>query len=281
MTPLVSAVVLNYRTGRVTWKCVDALRRQTIADRMEILVVDNHSGDDSIGYLRNRTRMSGKSTAGTGPIIRVLESPYNVGYGQGNALGIAHARGTYLLIINPDNELEPRGMEQMIASMERDPTIGILAPKLIEEDGRTRASSRSFPTPWDVFIKRTFLRHLFPERMDRYLRQAEDTTGMRDVDWVAGACLLLRRDFYEQLGGFDPRFFLFFEDTDLCRRCWKAGKRVVYDPRVQATDRRHRLSEGGFFAIFTKKTVRIHLASALKYFWKWSTATSVGAKTAY
>jgi GT2 family glycosyltransferase len=103
----------------------------------------------------------------------------------------------------------------------------------------------------------------------KYLQADADPDGVRDVDWVVGACLLLRRSFYEELGGFDPRFFLFFEDIDLCRRCWLAGKRVVYFPRAVATDRKRRLSEGGVFRLLTKKTGRIHVMSALRYFRKW------------
>ncbi len=257
----ISAIVLNYKTPFLTWNCVEALCAQTIADQMEIIVVDNHSCDDSIGFLRNRAR--GKAN------VRVIESARNGGYGQGNSLGVRHARGQYILIINPDNELEPAGLESMVRAMERDPAIGILAAQLVQEDGTVRDSYRTFPTLTDLFIKRTRLRHVFKTRMRRYLQHHEDRHAVRDVDWVAGACMLMRRSLFGELGGFDPRFFLFFEDTDLCRRCWAAGRRVVYYPQARATDRKHRLSEGGFLSFFLKPTMMIHLWSALKYFWKW------------
>ncbi len=258
---LVSAIVLNYKTPFLTWNCTEALRRQTMADRLEILIVDNHSRDESVGFLRNRAR--GK------PEVRVIESARNNGYGQGNTLGVRHAQGRYVLVINPDNELEPAGLERMVAAMEADPSIGILAPQLVQEDGSIRDSYRTFPTVSDLFIKRTRLRHVFRGRMRRYLQHTANPHAVREVDWVAGACLLLRREFFGELGGFDPRFFLFFEDTDLCRRCWQTGKRVVYFPQAKATDRKHRLSEGGFVAFFLKPTIRIHFVSAVRYFWKW------------
>lgn len=264
LRPTVSAIVLNYKTPKDAVRCVRALLRQTIVDRMEILVVDNHSQDDSIGVIRVTFRSE--------PRVRILETPRNIGYGKGNGLAIRQAEGTFLFIINPDNELEPDGLQKMVGAMEADPSIGILGPRLLQEDGTIRDSFRTFPTPTDIFIKRTFLRRFFPERMRRYLQHSEDPLSVRDVHWLAGACLLIRRDFYEQLGGFDPRFFLFFEDTDLCRRCWATGKKVVYFPLAAATDRKHRLSQGGFLSIFTKKTVRIHLVSAAKYFWKWRDA---------
>ncbi|MBI1812529.1 glycosyltransferase family 2 protein [Candidatus Peregrinibacteria bacterium] len=280
MNPIVSCIVLNYRTPRETHRCVNALLAQTINAppsplggegwNLEILIVDNHSDDESIQWLRN-SFCPPSSRGGGGRGVAVLETPCNLGYGQGNDFGIHRARGKYILIINPDNELEPRGLETMIAAMEADASIGILAPQLVHEDGTIRDSYRTFPTPTDIFIKRSrFLRSLFPHRMRRYLQHAEDPHTIRDVDWIAGACLLMRRDFYHSIGGFDPRFFLFFEDTDLCRRVWTAGKRVIYFPAVHATDRKHRLSEGGILSILTKRATRIHLWSAARYFWKWS-----------
>jgi len=261
MHPLLSAVVLNFGTPKETAQCVRGLLQQTIADRMEILIIDNHSDDESIQWIRNSFRGE--------PRVRILETAKNLGYGQGNEKAIRQAQGTYLLIINPDNELEPTGAETLIQTMEADPSIGLLAPKLVHEDGTIRESVRAFPTITDVFIKRTALRHLFKKRMDWYLQHGQDPAVMRDVDWIAGACFLMPRDLYTQIDGFDPRFFLFFEDTDLCRRIGKAGKRVVYFPRVTAKDRKHRLSQGGILTLFTKWTVRTHLKSALLYFWKW------------
>ncbi|NOS67876.1 MAG: glycosyltransferase family 2 protein [Candidatus Peribacteraceae bacterium] len=261
----VSAIILNYRTGRDAWKCADVLLHQTIADRMEIFIVDNHSDDDSIGYIRNRIRFSA-------PKIHIIETPANLGFGHGYNLGFKLAHGKYILINNPAKLLAPDAVEKMVRAMEADPGIGILAPKLVYDDGTVRDSYRSFPRLLDVFIKRTSLRSVFTSRMRRYLQTDRNPAVTGETDWVAGGCLMIRRDLCEQLGGFDERFFLFFEDTDLCRRCWEAGKKVVYFPDAWGTDRKSRLSEGGVLSLFTKKTARIHLMSAMKYFWKWRRA---------
>jgi len=259
--PLISAIVLTTWTAQDAVKCVQALLRQTIADELEILVIDNHSEDDSIGTLRARF--------GTHPQVRLLESNRNRGYGGGNNYAAGYARGEYVLIINPDNELEPEGLERMVQLLRADSSIGILAPKLQFPDGSVRDCARSFPSFFDVLIKRTFLHHFFPGRMRRYLQTDVPDAPLRDVDWVVGACLFFRRDFFSALGGFDERFFLFFEDMDLCRRIHLAGKRVVYASSIRAQDRKQRLSGGGFASLFFKRTGRIHIASALKYFWKW------------
>ncbi len=259
--PLLSALVLNYRSPAETIRCVNALLSQTIADQMEIIVIDNHSADDSIGRIRNHF--------GTNPRVRIVETRRNIGYGKGNNEGERFASGSYILVINPDNELEPAGAEKMIEAMNADESIGLLGPKLVYPDGTTRDAQRTFPTVIDIFIKRTLLRHFFRDRMDTYLQKKHDANKARDVDWVAGACFLVRRSDFEALGLFDPRYFLFFEDTDLCRRVWAAGKRVVYLPLVHATDRKNRLSDGGLLAMLTRWTMREHLRSAVKYFWKW------------
>ncbi len=271
-TPLVSAIILNYRTGREAWKCAEGLLGQSIAEKMEVLIVDNHSQDDSIGYLRNRLRREAERGVLDVTRVRILEAPRNVGFGAGYNLGFRHARGTFFLVNNPAKILRPDAVEKMVAAMEEDTGIGILAPKLIYDDGTFRDSYRSFPTFFDVIIKRTSLRSVFPGRMRRYLQWDRNPDLAGDTDWVVGGCFLMRASLCRELGGFDDRFFLFFEDTDLCRRARALGKRVVYFPAAQGTDRKQRLSEGGVMALFTKRTARIHLVSALKYFWKWRRA---------
>lgn len=260
--PLVTAIILNYRSPRDTWRCAESLLQQTIADRTEIIIVDNASGEESVPWLRNRI-------ASTQAPVQLIESAHNRGYGQGNELGVQHAHGEYLLIINPDNRLEPTGLEQLIDLLKAHSDVGIVSPKLIHEDGTVRSSTRAFPHWSDLVIKRAGLGNLFRKKMDHYLQEHDAATEPHDVDWVAGACFVLKTALYKELHGFDPRFFLFFEDTDLCRRCWQMGKRVWYVPGVIAHDRKRRLSEGGILSIFTKRIVRIHLMSAIRYFWKW------------
>lgn len=259
---MLSAIVLNYREPKLTFACVQALLVQETEEELEILIIDNHSKDDSIGWLRNCFQDT-KS-------IRFLETPKNTGYGKGNNLGIRHAHGTYILIINPDTVPEPGALQSMIDRMKSDPSIGILGPKLIyRENGETRDSCRHFPRMSDVLIKRSILRHIFPKRLAHYRMLDADLSKEQDVDWIAGACLLLRRSLLEDIGAFDPRFFMFFEDSDLCRRCRRAGKRVVYFPKAVAMDRKIRLSEGGPLRFLFSRTGRSHLLSAIRYFWKW------------
>lgn len=260
MSHRISAVILNYRTPREAVRCVRAMRRQTVRPA-EIFVVDNRSEDESVGYMRNALREL--------PDVRIVENRTNAGFAQGNNLAFSMATGDIVLVTNPDNELSPDAIERMLAVLDAEPDVGLVAPKLIHEDGTIRPSARRFPHLLDVIAKRTALQRLLPQRVARYLQEECDPDVRRDVDWVVGACLLVRRTVLDALGGFDPRFFLFFEDMDFCRRCWNAGWRVVYLPSAVAADRKRRLSDGSVFSMLTRRVGRAHIKSALQYFWKW------------
>jgi N-acetylglucosaminyl-diphospho-decaprenol L-rhamnosyltransferase len=200
------------------------------------------------------------------PLVRIVEMPDNVGYGRANTYAASLALGEYLFIINPDNTLQRDTLERMVSILQQDPSIGILAPQLQYSTGGIRPSARPFPTLLELMTKRLFP-SFWMQQYQRFLHQMKGDCV--DVDWLAGTCILLPRLLFVSLGGFDARFFLFFEDIDLCRRIHYAQKRVVYCRSIIAFDQPERLSGGSLFSVFLKKTTRIHLMSAVRYFWKW------------
>lgn len=235
---------------------------------MEILAVDNHSDDESIGFMR--AHLNGL------PNVTIVETRDNLGYGRGNNAASRQANGEYILIINPDNVLPKDGVERMLSFLQSHPDTGIVGPALVYPDGAVRPSARPFPKLSDLLRKR-----LFPKQWQK--KYDEDMAAMQkkdaaDVDWMVGACLLLSADLYKELGGFDQRYFLFFEDIDLCRRIKRKGLKVVYLPSVRVLDRRGRLSGSSIFSLVTRKTTRIHFVSALQYFWKWAWMSAEPAK---
>ena len=259
-------MVLNYRNPRATVRCVAALQEQTIADTMEILVIDNHSSDDSIGILRNRLAQFSN--------VRIIETSHNDGFGSGYNRGAHYARGEYLFCNNPDKLPEPSALQTLVEHLQADPSIGITAPKILHEDGTQRLSIRRFPHIRDIVSRRSIVGTFFPLYLERYLMKDADPDVAQEVDWVIGGCFAIRTDFFRRLQGFDERFFLFFEDTDLCRRCHDAGKKVVYLPEARVFDKKNRLSGERFYDLFFKKTGRTHVFSAMKYFWKWKGRTA-------
>lgn len=258
MRPTISTIVLNYRTPFDTVKCVHALLDQTVADQLEILIVDNHSEDESIGTVRARFKNH--------PKIRFIESSGNCGYGRGNNLASRHAQGEFLLIMNPDNTLPADALEKMLSFIHTHPDCGIVGPALVYPDGSVRPSARHFPGIRDLLSKR-----LHPHEWHaKYRASMPLDAGAIEVDWLVGACLLIPKKVFDELKGFDERFFLFFEDIDICRRVKMKGKKIFYLPSIHVLDRKQRLSEGGLLSPIFKKTTRIHVVSAVKYFYKWS-----------
>ncbi len=258
-SPLVTAIVLNFRSPKDTMRCIEALKDQTIAEKISILVVDNHSDDESIGWFRARLK---SDTA-----IRIIEQRSNTGYGRGNNAALHYVRSEFVLIINPDNTLPSGGIERMLESLQKRTDTGIVGPALVYPNGGIRSSARRFPHILDLCRKR-----LFPEawqkNYEQWLKTIENKNEV-EVDWLVGACLLMRTDLLRSLGGFDPRFFLFFEDIDLCRRVHLLGKKVLYLPNVHVLDRRNRLSGSSVLSLLVRRMTWIHLMSAMKYFWKW------------
>lgn len=228
---------------------------------MEILVIDNHSDDDSIGILRNRL--------GHLPNVRIIETNRNAGFGGGYGYGIRQATGKYILINNPAKILQPNALHLMIERMEKDPHIGIIAPKLVHEDGSVRSSARTFPRLSDVIAKRSLRGKRQTKGVRRYLQSDISPDQERTIDWVIGGCMVIRTDLMHALKGFDPRFFLFFEDIDLCRRVKLAGKSVLYFPQAVAKDRKQRYSDMPLWQLPFKKAGRAHITSAVRYFAKW------------
>ena len=228
---------------------------------MEIFVIDNHSEDDSIGSIRAAMQHE--------PSVRIIETRANDGFGTGYNTGARYARGKYLLINNPDKKLCPDGVERLVRILEHNPTIGMVGPALVHPDGTNRLSIRRHPHPIDILARRSALARVFPRALTRYLMLDTDWTKAQDVDWIVGGCFLIRKELFDRLGGFDERFFLFFEDADLCRRCWRAGYRVHFAPTIRATDRPRRLSGESFWDLLSTPIGRAHLRSAVRYFWKW------------
>lgn len=259
----VSAVMLNYNNKYFPKMCVEAFKRSEVDFEYEFIAVDNDSDDPiSVGYL-NKAAEEG--------LIDLIKSPKNLGFGGGNNLGAKQANGKYILILNPDIFVNEDSVQKMVNYMEQHPDVGILGPKLVYPDGEVQDSCRRKMTFFDLIIKRTFLRKLplLKKRVDKYTMDDFDHTKVREVDLLVGACLLIPRKVYEEIDGFDERYFLFMEDFDLCREIHKKGHKVIYFPNTSVTHNHKRLSGGSIFKLVRRKVFWIHISSAIKYFWKW------------
>lgn len=263
--PKLSVVIVNYNHKYFPKLALEALEKSKTNFSFEVIFVDNASNpdDESVDFLRQAAKEKR---------ITLIESKENVGFGAGNNLAFKKARGEYLFIHNPDITVNEDSLQKLVDYLEKHPEIGLLGPKLVYSNGDVQDSCRRFMTFTDLIIKRTPLRHINPwkKRLRKYLMQDFDHNKTQEVDLITGAAMIGQTDFlWNQLKGFDERYFLFMEDFDLCQRVWQAGKQVVYYPQVEILHYHKRLSDGGFFGQFLKKTFWYHLASSAKYFWRW------------
>lgn len=230
----------------------------------EVIVVDNGSSADKMNALRQQFLDA-----------RWLPFEHNLGFGAALNRAVKEAKGDTVLLANSDLVATPFSIQRLMDFLKTHPKAGIVGPKLMFEsavpieNNQVQDSARSFPSVYELVLHRLGL------KPRQYLLFDQDKTVSFQCDWLVGACLMMRRDLFLKISGFDERFFLFFEDTDLCRRVKEAGYEVWYVPDSVFVHTRRRLSESnipGFFLF--KKAFWIHVASAIKYFYKWSRLSS-------
>lgn len=228
----------------------------------EVLVVDNGSTySDLQGHLQEKF----------GDWVRVLSLGKNVGFGAAQNAAVQQARGDYVLLCNPDVRVREQGVHKLLHFADQLGDFGVIGPQLIHPDGEIQESSRRFPRSSDLLMRRLRFLPVFRKRSDRYLMRDVDLQQALEVDWLVGAALLMKRERFLEMKGFDERFFLFFEDTDLCRRLKEKGYGVWFYPGASFTHPKMRLSDSRWPGMWVfKKTFWIHLASAMKYFRKWA-----------
>jgi hypothetical protein len=258
----VSIIILNYKSAGLVWQCIKTIRLFPPECSHEIIVVDNASGDGVEQAVTSRF-----------PDVRILHASKNGGYAVGNNMGIRASHGKYVLIMNPDITIRPGTVDAMVRHMEASPDVGILGPKLVHPDGTLDVSCYRFPTYGIPVYRRTPLGSVLPagrRAVASYLMEEYDHATTSDVDWLLGAVLMIRRSALDQVGLLDERFFLYFEDTDWCRRFWQAKHRVVYFTGAEMVHYHERLSaQGSWLTSVFRPSTRIHIASCIKYFWKW------------
>jgi N-acetylglucosaminyl-diphospho-decaprenol L-rhamnosyltransferase len=216
----VSAVVVNYNAGVALRDCVASLRAEQVA---EVIVVDNGSRDESRQALRASDSSAVWQSAGE-----------NLGYGRAANLGARSGHGRYLVVCNPDLVVKPGTIANLVAAMDRDPEVAIAGPRIVNADGTLYPSARAFPSLVEA-IGHGLLGLFWPENRfsRRYKLLDWDHGDARAIDWVSGAFFLVRRDAWDAVDGFDPAYFMYMEDVDLCWRVSRAGWRVVYEPSAE------------------------------------------------
>jgi len=256
-----SIVILNYKSKNMVKECLRGIKSVGVDLKYEIIVVDNGSGDGV-----------GKMLQENFPEVKFIASPKNIGFAAGNNLGIRTARGRYVMIMNPDIAVFQGSVETLVKYMDEHQNVGIAGPKLLNPDRTVQHSVYSFPRKMTPVYRRTSLGNIRAGKAEigRYLMSDWDHADARDVDWLLGACLIVRRETLRVVGLFDERYFLYFEDTDWCRRFWEKGWKVSYVPdSIMVHFHRRESAEAHLLQSLFKKTTQAHILSSIKYFLKY------------
>jgi GT2 family glycosyltransferase len=229
--PDVSIVIVSLNTRQYLSRCLAAIPRAADRLRFEVVVVDNGSTDGTQAMLAEAI-----------PQVRLIQSAENLGFGRANNVGAGAGRGRTVLLLNSDCEPQPGSLGKLLAALDQDPSLGGVFCRLLNADGTLQPSvHRAFPTPWTLLGEVFFLsplryaiyRHpsLHPWLLGSTIRAH---SRAHDVAWGGAACMLIRREVFQTLGGFDERFFMYCEDMDLCKRIRDAGYRLRYLPDAAA-----------------------------------------------
>ena len=226
--PEISFIVVSWNTRDLLRACLAGVRREAMGLIHEILVVDNASEDGSADMVAQEF-----------PSVRLLRNRTNRGFGGACYQAIGEARGLHLMLLNPDAEPLDRAPAALVAFLDAHPDVGVVGPLIVngsDEPGLTYGYYPSVATALLPLLRP--LGGLFRGRWDLHAlgvvpASPDPESPARDVDYVSGAALTVRREAVEQVGGFDDRFFLYFEETDLCRRIRLSGRRVVYLPAAR------------------------------------------------
>ena len=224
-SPMISVIVVSYNTRDLLLDCLRTLYACTEAE-IEVIVVDNASRDGSPDAVEREF-----------PDVRVLRQPENTGFGRANNAGLQQASGRFILLLNSDVTVKEGAVDRMSDFLLLHPEAGAVGPKLVRPDGRLDlACRRGFPTPSASFYRMSGLSKLFPgsRRFNQYNLGHLANGELHEIDAGTAACLMVRLAAVDQVGLFDPDFFMYGEDLDLCFRLKEGGWKIFYMPAAEA-----------------------------------------------
>ncbi|MBP1682755.1 MAG: putative glycosyltransferase [Ignavibacteriaceae bacterium] len=254
-----SIIIVNYNVKEFLQNLLHSIEKSSSNISKEIIVIDNASDDGSVEVIKEKF-----------PSIKLIENKINFGFGKANNQGLAIAKGKYILFINPDCIVSEDTLDKMISFFESHTECGLAGCKILNSDGTLQlACRRSFPGPWTSFTKVTGLSNLFPKSriFARYNLTYLDENKTYEVDAVSGSFMMIRREVYEKVGGFDEQFFMYGEDLDLCYRIQKSGFKVFYVHTTQVihykgeSTKKSNLDETKLFYDAMHLFVKKHLSS--------------------
>lgn len=263
-----TVVIVNWNTKELLKACLRSIYQESAKTVQEVIVVDNDSTDGSQALVRQEFSQA-----------RLIENEDNRGFSYACNQGIRASRSEYVIILNSDTLVSSGSIDSMTDFMDKNDRVGVLGPKLLNEDGSVQLSCRNFPS-FKEATGHAFL-GIFSQAnpYTRSYRQMDwDHQTACEVDWVSGACMILRRKALDEIGLFDESYFMYLEDVDLCRRMKESGWKVYFYPEAVVTH----LSGGsskqrsGQAIIEHQKSIyhfyRQYYPQAKHWYWRWLVA---------
>ena len=249
-----SIIILNYKTKDLTISCINSIveqyKKELDGNKFEIIVVDNNSEDGSFEAISNF-----KSAISN---LKVIESKENLGFGKGCNFGASRAKGEFLLFLNSDTEIKDQGFIKMINYLSDNKNIGILGGKLKNADGTSQLSCGKFYSLFNLFLVLLGFNKLFNLK--------ESPNIIKHVDWVSGACLMIEKNNFNKVNGFEKDFFMYIEDMELCFRIKKKGFLTYFYPNIMLFHKELGSSNKTFAVVNIYKGILIFYRKHKSYF---------------
>ena len=223
----VSIIIVSYNVRHFLEQCLRSVYASKGQLELEIFVVDNASSDHTLGFLREQFPQAEH------PELHLVNNVRNVGFGRANNQALAHAKGRYILFLNPDTVLTEHTLTDCVTFADSHADMGALGVMQLHSNGEFALESRhGIPTPWRAFCQMSGLSSLFPgtKTFDGYHMRFFNNAAAAPIEIASGAFMLIPRDALEEIGGFDERFFMYCEDVDLCYRLLQSGRQNYYLP---------------------------------------------------
>ncbi len=260
--PKLSIIITSYKNTELLRLCLESIQKSIKDLEYEVIVADSSTEEKTYDLFREC--FSG---------VVFISNKRNRGFGALVNQGLGRAKGEFLFIINADIIIKDNAVSKLLKFIEKDDTVGIVAPKLINFDNSVQQSCFKFYSPITVFYRRTFLGRMgfAKKHLEKFLMKKEQATNKSfSADWVMGSAMMTKRSAVDVVGKYDSRYFMYFEDVDWCRRFWEKKYKVIYNPNIKVFHYHGRASasKNVLNSVLFNKYTRAHIVSSVKYFSK-------------
>ncbi len=260
-----SIILLVWRDVEFLPRCLESIAAAKKNLELEIVLVANGIPPETLGLVFDASRAAGQAVSRYASIpIHMIHNQTNRGVAPARNQGLPSARGRYLMLLDVDTQVTPDALNNLVQFMDENPAVGLAGARLEDANGTLQLTCRRLPTVWSKLLRRVAARWAYNALADEML-VAYDHRTPRAVDYVIGACQIIRRKAFEQVGLLDEQFFYGPEDVDYCIRMWRNGWRVMYVPSARVVHAEQRLTRR---RAVSKLTV-LHALGLARYFWKY------------